>query len=39
MTTKQVTVTKYISCDGREFNERSECEKYERERKQKFYTM
>ena len=31
MTTKQVTVTKYISCDGREFNERSECEKYERE--------
>ena len=31
MTTKQVTVTKYISCDGREFNERSGCEKYERD--------
>ena len=31
MTTRQVTVTKYISCDGREFNERSECEAHERE--------
>ena len=31
MTTKQVTVTKYISCDGREFNESSECEAHERE--------
>jgi len=31
MTTKQATVTKYISCDGGEFNERSECEAHERE--------
>lgn len=31
MTTKQVTVTKYISCDNREFSERSECEAHERE--------
>ena len=31
MTTKQVTVTKYISCDGREFNELSECVAHERE--------
>ena len=31
MTTKQVTVTKYISGDGGEFDTRSECEAHERE--------
>ncbi len=31
MTTKQVTVTKYISCDGGDFNTRSEGEAHERE--------
>ena len=31
MTTKQVTVMKYISCDGGEFDKRSECEAQERE--------
>lgn len=31
MTTKEVTVTKYIACDGVEFNTCSECEAHERE--------
>lgn len=31
MTTKQVTVTKYIACDNQVFNTRSECEAHERE--------
>lgn len=31
MTTKQVTVTKFISCDGMEFGTRQECEARERE--------
>jgi len=31
MTTKVVEVTKYISCDGGEFNTRSKCEAHERE--------
>ena len=31
MTTKQVTVTKFIACDGMEFGTRSECEARERE--------
>lgn len=31
MTTKQVTVTKYISCDEQEFITRAECEAHERE--------
>lgn len=31
MTTKVVEVTRYISCDGGEFNTRSECEAHERE--------
>lgn len=30
MTTKQVTVTKYISCDGNEFNTCQDCEEHER---------
>lgn len=31
MTTKEVTVTKYVACDDQEFNTRSECEAHERE--------
>lgn len=31
MTTKQVTVTKYISCDGQEFDTQAECVAHERE--------
>lgn len=32
MTTKQVTVTKYIACYGEEFNTYSECKAHEREK-------